>query len=750
MSHPYASPVSAQLNIRLQQVEAVLDLFAEGATIPFIARYRKDKTGNLDEVQIQQIQETAKQVQEFAERKLFIEKTITEQGKMTETLQATIDKAATINELEDIYLPFKPKRKTRAQTAKENGLEPLAEALMRQADTDVDQLAATFINDKVTSVDDALQGARDIIAERVNEDAAVRADLRHLFEKEARLISKVLAGKEAEAVKYKDYFDFSELVGKVPSHRALAVLRGFMEGFLRMSIEPDEAPAIELLEDRFVKGISQEGVHLKKALREAWKRLLQPSLESEFRMAVKQRSDEDAIAVFAENLRQLLLASPLGGKRLIAIDPGYRTGCKTVVLDEKGSLKESTVIYIHEPGRLQSSENTIRHLAKHYQTEAIAVGDGTAGRETEQFIKKLELGLPVFLVNEAGASVYSASDVAREEFPEEDVTVRGSVSIGRRLMDPLAELVKIDPKSIGVGQYQHDVNQVRLKEKLDQTVESCVNLVGVNLNTASRHLLRYVSGIGDTIAKNIVDYREEIGRFESRSQLKKVPRLGEKAFEQCAGFLRINGGKNPLDASAVHPESYPVVEQIAGELGVKVQELIGNEQLLKAVDPKRYAQYGELTVKDIISELKKPGLDPRQQASGFEFANIYSLEEVQPGMVLPGLVSNLTKFGAFVNIGVKQDGLVHISEIANRYISDPADAIKLGQQVMVKVLEVDYARKRISLSIKQAMADGTAKQGHSKPGSRPPVPPPAKSRAREAEPASLNDALAALKNRFKK
>ena len=748
MSHPYSPQVSAQLNIRLPQVEAVLALFAEGATIPFIARYRKDKTGNLDEVQIQQIQETAKQVQEFAERKLFIEKTITDQGKMTEGLQAKLDNATTINELEDIYLPYKPKRKTKAQTARESGLEPLSDFLLQQADAKVEEIAATYLNENVKTIEEALQGARDIIAEKVNEDAEVRAEMRHLFEKEARLISKVLSGKEAEAIKYKDYFDYSELVSKVPSHRALAVLRGFMEGFLRMSIEPEETTAIDLLENRFIKGISTEGGQVKKALRDAWKRLLQPSLESEFRMAVKQRSDEDAIAVFAENLRQLLLASPLGGKRLIAIDPGYRTGCKTVVLDEKGTLQEATVIFIHEPGRLQASENTIRHLAKHYKTEAIAVGDGTAGRETEQFIKKLELGLPVFLVNEAGASVYSASEAAREEFPNEDVTVRGSVSIGRRLMDPLAELVKIDPKSIGVGQYQHDVNQVRLKEKLDQTVESCVNLVGVNLNTASRHLLRYVSGIGDTIAKNIVDYREEIGRFESRSQLKKVPRLGEKAFEQCAGFLRITGGKNPLDGSAVHPESYTVVEQIAGELGVKVQELIGNEQLLKAVDPKRYAQHGELTVADIIKELKKPGLDPRQQASGFEFANIFSLEEVQVGMVLPGLVSNLTKFGAFVNIGVKQDGLVHVSEIANRYISDPAEAIKLGQQVQVKVLEVDYARKRISLSIKQAALEGAGNVNQARPKQQQPVQPQRK--MEESQPPSLNDALAALKNRFKK
>lgn len=745
--HTYAATISALLNIRQQQVESVLSLFAEGATIPFIARYRKDKTGNLDEVQIQQIQETAKQVQEFAERKAFIEKTITEQGKMTETLQATINSATTINELEDIYLPYKPKRKTKAQTAREYGLEPLAQLLLMQADVDVMGEAGKFLNENVTSAEDALKGAQDIIAEMVNEDAAVRAGMRHLFEKEARLISKVMPGKEEEAVKYKDYFDYGELVSKVPSHRALAVLRGFMEGFLRMSIEPDEDIAIELLEDRFITGMSSEGPVVKRALRDAWKRLLQPSLESEFRMALKQRSDEDAISVFAENLRQLLLASPLGGKRIIAIDPGYRTGCKTVVLDEKGSLLENTLIYIHEPGRMDASEKTIRNLVSRYKTEAIAVGDGTAGRETEQFIKKLDLRLPVFLVNEAGASVYSASEAAREEFPNEDVTVRGSVSIGRRLMDPLAELVKIDAKSIGVGQYQHDVNQVRLKEKLDQTVESCVNLVGVNLNTASRHLLRYVSGIGDTIAKNIVDYRNEVGRIESRAQLKKVPRLGDKAFEQCAGFLRITGGKNPLDGSAVHPESYPVVEQIAKDLGVKVQELIGNEQLLKAVKPGQYAQYGELTVKDIIKELMKPGLDPREQASGFEFANIYSIDEVQVGMVLPGLVSNLTKFGAFVNIGVKQDGLVHVSEVANRYISDPAEVLKLGQQVQVKVLEVDKVRKRISLSVKQASGDEPV-HAQARPKNQPKEQAP--KRIENRQPATLDDALAALKNKFRR
>lgn len=741
----FAAQVSAQLNIRIQQVEVVLALLAEGATIPFIARYRKDKTGNLDEVQIQQIQDTAKQVQEFSERKAFIEKTITEQGKMTDAIRALLDKAATLNELEDIYLPYKPKRRTRAQIAREHGLEPLAMMLLDQQDKYVEEVAEAFFNEYITTVEDALKGAMDIVAELVNEDSDVRAALRHLFEREAKLISKVLTDKEQEAQKYRDYFDYREPVAKVPGHRGLAVLRGFMEGFLRMSIEPEEEQALTLLEARYIKGMSKEGLWLRKALKDSWKRLLQPSLESEFRMALKQRCDEEAIAVFAENLRQLLLASPLGNKRLIAIDPGYRTGCKTVVLDEKGSLLENTLIYVHEPGRLDASEKIIRQLVHRYQSEAIAIGDGTAGRETEQFIKKLELGIPVFLVNEAGASVYSASEAAREEFPHEDVTVRGSVSIGRRLMDPLAELVKIDPKSIGVGQYQHDVNQIRLKEKLDQTVESCVNLVGVNLNTASRHLLRYVSGIGDTLAKNIVDFREEIGRFENRNQLKKVPRLGDKAFEQCAGFLRIPGAHNPLDTSAVHPESYPVVEQIAADLGVKVQELIANEQLLKAVKPAQYAHYGELTVKDIVKELLKPGLDPRQQAGGFEFASIYRIEEVQPGMVVPGLVSNLTKFGAFINIGVKQDGLVHVSEIANRFISDPTEALKLGQQVMVKVLEVDVARKRISLSIKQAGPEFSGGGGQRKPAEVKPA-----SVVREKESPSLDAALANLKSRFGK
>ena len=784
----FAQGVSGKLGIRLQSVEAVLQLLGEGSTIPFIARYRKDMTGNMDEVQIQQIQDEAKFQKEFSERKTFIEKTITEQDKMTETLQARLDKASTINELEDIYLPYKPKRKTKAQTARENGLEPLANILLEQKNIDLNAEAANLLSDKVLTIEDALQGARDIIAELVNEDANVRAKMRKLFEDEARLTSKVLAGKETGAIKYKDYFDYSELIMKVPSHRALAVFRGFMEGFLRIGIEPEEEYAIEKIEDQYMP-LSPKGeyqptfkgeyqptykgeyqttykgeydpspctAHIRKAIKDAYKRLLQPSLESEFRMAIKQKSDEEAINVFAENLRQLLLSSPLGSKRVLAIDPGYRTGCKVVCLDEKGELLKTGLIFPHENNKVVSDGYKIKELVSTYKIEAFAIGDGTAGRETEQFVKKLETGLPVFMVNEDGASVYYASEIAREEFPNEDVTVRGSVSIGRRLMDPLAELVKIDPKAIGVGQYQHDVNQVRLKEKLDQTVVSCVNTVGVNLNTASKHLLSYVSGIGKTIAKNIVDYRNEIGKFSNRNQLKKVPRLGDKAFEQCAGFLRIPHGENALDASAVHPESYTIVKQIAADFGIKTEELIGNEKLLKTVDVKKYSSFGELTVRDIIKELIKPGLDPRSVVQSFEFANIYKIDDVNVGMIVPGIVTNITRFGAFVDIGVKQDGLVHVSEIANKYISDPAEVLKLNMQVMVKVMEVDVVRKRIALSIKQADSEGSGSkvQGISQkaPGSglkQPALGTQQGFQAKLKEPETMEDALALLKKKFGK
>ncbi len=744
----FASNISAKLNIKLAQVSTVLQLLNEGATIPFIARYRKDQTGALDEVQIQNIQDEAKFQKEFSERKAFIEKTITEQGKMTEALQSKLDASTTLSELEDIYLPYKPKRKTKAQTARENGLEPLALLVLEQGSISPDTEAEQYITETIKTKEEALQGARDIIAELVNEDAQARAKIRRLFEDTATVQSKVLADKETEGAKYKDYFDFSEPVSKIPSHRILAVMRGFMEGILRMSISPVEEDALTMLERNFVTANNEAAKQVKKAIKDAYRRLLQPSLESEFRMMLKTKGDEEAISVFAENLRQLLLSSPLGSKRILAIDPGYRTGCKVVVLDEKGSLQKTDLIYIHEQNnRLLDAEHKVRSLVQQYNIQTIAIGDGTAGRETEQFIKRLNLGLPIFLVNEDGASIYSASEIAREEFPDQDITVRGAVSIGRRLMDPLAELVKIDPKSIGVGQYQHDVNQIRLKEKLDQTVVSCVNTVGVNLNTASKHLLSYVSGIGPSIADNIVNYRNEIGRFDSRKQLLKVPRLGNKAFEQCAGFLRIKEGKNPLDASAVHPEAYEVIAKMAGDLNTDVKKLIGNLELINQIDAKKYTTetLGQHAIQDILSELKKPGLDPRSEAQQFEFANIYSIEDVHVGMVVPGVVTNLTRFGAFVDIGVKQDGLVHVSEISHTYISDPNEALKLNQHVTVKVLEVDTARKRIALSIKQTQEAPARRERPKHQGNFNNKP-----QQKEQAPATMDDALSLLKKKFGK
>ncbi len=748
MTIEFNQQIAAKLSLKNAQVEAVLSLFDEGATLPFIARYRKDKTGGLDEVQIQQIQDEAETLKEFTERKAFIEKTIAEQGKMTEALQDKLNKATTLAELEDIYLPYKPKRKTKAQTARENGLQPLSELILQQTNIDLTTEAAKYVNDIVKDIDAALQGARDIIAETINEDDKVRAKMRKLFEDTATLQSKVLEDKETEAAKYKDYFDFSEPIHKTPSHRILAVLRGFLEGFLRMSIAPDEEDALYMIESLYVKNSLNSSVEqVKKAVKDAYKRLLQPSLETEFRTALKAKADEEAINVFAENLRQLLLSAPLGSKRILAIDPGYRTGCKVVCLDEKGTLLYNDLIYVHEPNKLNDSINKIRSLVEHYNIKVFAIGDGTAGRETEQFIKQLNLQLPVFLVNEDGASVYSASETAREEFPNHDVTVRGAVSIGRRLMDPLAELVKIDPKSIGVGQYQHDVNQFRLKEKLDATVVSCVNTVGVNLNTASKHLLSYVSGIGSSLAENIVQYRNEIGRFNNRSELLKVPRLGNKAFEQCAGFLKVQGGANPLDASSVHPEAYKTVQHIATDLNVDVKALMGNEALLKNIQTKKYVteEIGELTIKDILKELNKPGLDPRSELEQFEFAQIYKIDDVHTGMVVPGVVTNLTRFGAFVDIGVKQDGLVHVSEIAHKYISDPAEALKLNDKVMVKVLEVDIPRSRIALSIKQTQQ--APKQQYNKQQHKPQQH---QHKQDDLSAMNVNDALAALKKKFGK
>ena len=710
----FGTTIAAKLGLRVSQVDTVLSLLKEGSTIPFIARYRKDSTGNLDEVQIQQIQDEEKLLISFTERKIVIEKTITEQGKMTAALHEKIDAATTLNELEDIYLPYKPKRKTKAQTAREQGLEPLAEILLAQQNENIEMIASAFINEVIKTTEEALQGARDIIAEKINEDAALRAKLRKLFETKANLQSKVLADKIGEAIKYKDYFDFSEPIHKVPSHRILAVMRGFLEDFLRMNIAPPEEDALYLIDEAYLQGSSAEKPHIQKACKDAYRRLLQPALETEYRTALKQKADEDAIAVFAENLRQLLLSAPLGSKRILAIDPGYRTGCKVVCLDEKGELLKTDLIYVHEANKIYDSEYKIKELVNIYQIEVFAIGDGTAGRETEQFIKKMNLGLPIFLVNEDGASVYSASEAAREEFPNEDITVRGSVSIGRRLMDPLAELVKIDPKSIGVGQYQHDVNAFRLKEKLDQTVVSCVNAVGVNINTASKQLLNYVSGITETVAQNIIEYRKTNGAFTSREQLLKVPRLGAKAYEQCAGFLRIPQAINPLDASAVHPEAYNIVEKMAADLRSSVKEMIGNENLLKKIDVKQYITEttGTLTLQDIIKEMHKPGLDPRKELEQFEFANIYTIEEVKVGMELPGVVTNLTRFGAFIDIGVKQDGLVHVSEIAHKYINDPSEVLSLQQKVKVKVLEVDVLRKRIALSIKQTQPTPAANTNH--------------------------------------
>ncbi|MBY0348747.1 MAG: RNA-binding transcriptional accessory protein [Hydrotalea flava] len=742
------SLVAANVQISLKQVETVIQLLTEGATIPFIARYRKDRTGGLDEVQIEKVQEEHKRLQQFFQLKASIEKTITEQGKMTTALQEQLNKATTVATLEDIYLPFKPKRKTKAQTARENGLEPLATLILKQKNIDLEEAAVQFLNETITDTNAALQSARDIIAETINEDAEIRAKLRYLFEQKAIFQSKVLTDKENEGIKFKDYFDFQEPVSKIPSHRILAILRGFLEGFLRISIAPNEEEAIAIIEEKYVTTFGNPSAEqIKKAIKDAYKRLLQPSLESELRTALKLKADEEAIQVFAENLKQLLLSAPLGSKRILAIDPGYRTGCKVVCLDETGALLHHDLIYIHEANKKQQSATVIVSLIQKYAIQVFAIGDGTAGRETEQFIKQLQTGLPVFLVNEDGASIYSTSEIAREEFGNYDVTVRGAISIGRRLMDPLAELVKIDPKSIGVGQYQHDVNQFRLKEKLDQTVINCVNAVGVNINTASKHLLSYVSGIGGTLAAQIIEYRNTIGKFTDRKQLLNVPRLGQKTFEQCAGFLRIQAGDNPLDASAVHPETYPIVEQIAKDLQTDVQHIIGNETLLQSIKPSKYISetIGTLTIQDILNELKKPGLDPRNEIEQFEFAGIYSIDDVKPGVILPGIVTNITRFGAFVDIGVKQDGLVHVSEIANRFISDPSEALKLNDKVKVKVLEVDATRKRIALSIKQAEETPQQYKKTNKP-----IHKKQHQQTDDLSNLSVTDALSLLKKKFGK
>ena len=704
-----SNEIAQKAGLPVRGVKAVLELFEEGATIPFIARYRKDRTGNLDEVAIGTIETLKKQLDEFYHRRDVIIKSIEEQGKMTDELRGKLDAATTLAELEDIYLPFKPKRRTKAQIARENGLEPLALIIEALEARNLPEVAAKYVNDKVLTADDALAGARDIIAEWLSEDADLRNKVRRKFERFGKVIAKVWPDKKEEGVKYKDYFEYSEMVSKMPSHRILALYRGVMEGFLRMSIEPDEEYVIQDMERMYIEGTGPCQEQYKKAIKDCYRRLLQPQFETEFRMLLRDKAEEEAIRVFAENLRQLLLSSPLGPKRILAIDPGIRTGCKIVCLDEKGDYQTSDLIYLLDnAAKDEEAAHKLKYLADKYRIEAFAIGDGTAGRETEKFVRSIDFGraINIFMVNEDGASVYSASDVAREEFPNEDVTVRGAISIGRRLMDPLAELVKIDPKSIGVGQYQHDVNQYRLKDKLDQTVISCVNSVGVNLNTASKHLLSYVSGIGPTLAENIVNYRKEIGRFKSRRQLKEVPRLGDKAYEQCAGFLRIKDGDNPLDASAVHPESYALVEKIAKDLHTNVKQLVGNEELIAGVKAESYisATMGTHTMQDILNELRKPGLDPRSEAETFEFSHeVFKITDVKVGMILPGIVTNITRFGAFVDVGVKQDGMVHISQIADKFIKDPSDALKLNQKVTVKVIEVDVARKRINLTMKPSM-----------------------------------------------
>jgi uncharacterized protein len=712
--------IANSLGIGEKYVAATLSLLEEGCTIPFIARYRKERTGSLDEVQIAAISDRYEKLLEIQKRKETIIKTINDLDKMTPQLQERIDKCWDATELEDIYLPYKPKRRTRAQVAREQGLEPLALLLMKQREHDPERAAERFIKGDIKTVEEALKGAQDIVAETVSEDERTRQQLRNAFQRQAVITSKVVKAKADtdEAAKYSDYFDWSEPLKRCSSHRLLAMRRGEAEGILRISISPDDEEACERLKRHYVYGNTPCGRLVSEAIDDGYKRLLKPSIETEFAALSKQKADEEAIRVFAENLRQLLLGAPLGQKRVMGVDPGFRTGCKIVCLDAQGNLLHHDAIFPHPPvNKRTEAALAIQRMISKYQIEAISIGNGTASRETDAFIKDVLAGRynidtkstsktaspQVFVVSESGASVYSASKIARDEFPDEDVTVRGAVSIGRRLMDPLAELVKIDPKSIGVGQYQHDVDQTLLKHSLDQTVESCVNSVGVDLNTASQHLLMYVSGLGATLAKNIVDYRREHGAFTSRAQLLKVPRLGPSAYQQCAGFLRIRDGKNPLDNSAVHPESYAIVEQMAKDQGCSVSDLINNKEKRDAIQLAKYVtpDVGMPTLTDILSELEKPGRDPREQLEAFEFdKNVSTIDDLVEGMILPGIVTNITNFGAFVDIGVHQDGLVHISQMANRRIAHPLDVVKLHQHVTVRVIEVDHRRHRISLSMK--------------------------------------------------
>ncbi len=704
----FTQKIAAALRLPEKSVDNTLVLLSEGCTIPFIARYRKEKTGGLDEVQIAQIADMSEKLQELVKRKETIIKTITEQEKMTPELLRQINDCWESTTLEDLYLPYRPKRHTRAQVARERGLEPLADIIMLQRESRIDQVALRFVKDDVKDIDMALQGAQDIIAERISEDERVRNIVRQSFQRNAIISSKVVKAKQDtdEAAKYRDYFSFSEPLKRCSSHRLLAMRRGEKEGLLKVSIITDDDFCIGKIRRQYVKGFGKCQSLFYEAIEDGYKRLLEPSIETEFAALSKEKADDEAITVFVENLRQLLLSAPLGQKRVMGIDPGFRTGCKVVCLNEQGDLLYHEAIFPHPPvnHRMQATMH-VQQLVKDYKIEAIAIGNGTASRETSAFVKDLSFDHPVqtFVVSEDGASVYSASKIAREEFPDEDVTVRGAVSIGRRLMDPLAELVKIDPKSIGVGQYQHDVDQTKLKKSLDQTVESCVNAVGVNLNTASEHLLQYISGLGPTLAKNIVDYRKEHGSFTDRSQLKKVPRLGPVAFQQCAGFLRIPQGDNPLDNSAVHPERYALVEQMAHDNHCKVFDLMKDKSLREGIDIHRYLsdEVGLPTLTDIMNELEKPGRDPRETVEAFEFdPNIHEIDDLEEGMILPGIITNITNFGAFVDIGVHQDGLVHISQLCNRYVKDPNDVVHLHQHVQVKVVEVDRRRNRISLTMK--------------------------------------------------
>lgn len=708
MLFKYIALIAQQTQTRTKQVEQVEQLLEQGSTIPFIARYRKEATGNLDEVAIEAIKDKLQYYQDLEKRKETVLKTIEDAGKLTPELKQKIEDTLDHNILEDIYLPYKPKRKTRATIAMEKGLEPLAVKLFEQHEEVQPEIEAqSFINEQVPDIHEALKGAKDIMAEWVNEHAQVRDTIRNIFNRHAVITCKVMKGKETEGIKYKDYYDCKEVLSKCPSHRMLAMRRGEKEGFLSIDISVEELDALEAMDAILLQNESASAHLVQEAITDCYKRLLKPSIEVEFRITGKNKADEEAIQVFATNTRQLLLSPPLGQKNLLSIDPGFRTGCKVVVLDKQGGLLHNTTIYPHPPQQqAMEAKETIQFLVSKYHVEAISIGNGTAGKETEQLVRSIrfEQAVDIFLISEAGASIYSASEVAREEFPDHDVTVRGAISIGRRLMDPLSELVKIDPKSIGVGQYQHDVNQHRLKACLDQVVVSCVNAVGVEVNTASKHILSYISGLSSTLAKNIVQYRNEHGPFKSRQELMKVPLMGSKTFQQAAGFLRIAKGDHVLDNSAVHPERYPLVEKMANDLHCNVRDLMQQESLRKQIDIRKYVseEVGMFTLQDILLELEKPGRDPRSALQQFQYADgLSSIEDVYVGMVVPGLVTNITNFGAFVDIGVKQDGLVHVSHLANKFVKDPNDVVKLNQHVMVKVTDVDIPRKRIQLSMKE-------------------------------------------------